>query len=173
MRAVIAIAGLAALIGMAATGSQDGFPPVLEGRPVALPTDAGAHADYRIEWWYVTGHLDSSRGPLGFQVTFFRLRNQVAEANPSFFSPRQLLFAHAALAHPSRAKLLHDERSARAIAGLAEAKEGSMDVRIDDWSLRQDGSVYRARIAADDFDLDLVLTPTQPAMLEGDRGYSR
>ena len=149
------------------------FPPVMAGRPIEFPRDAGAHPDYRIEWWYVTGHLESKRGPLGFQVTFFRLRNPDAETNPSRFSPRQLLFAHAALADPSKGRLLHDQRSARAMAGLVEAKAGDTDARIDDWSLKREGAGYRTRVEAETFALDLVMTPTQPVMLQGDRGFSR
>ena len=39
---------------------------------------------------------------MGFQVTFFRVRNPDADANPSRFSPKQILFAHAALADPAQ-----------------------------------------------------------------------
>jgi predicted secreted hydrolase len=46
-------------------------------------------------------------------------------------------------------------------------------VVLDDWSLRTDGDAYRARIPADGFTLDLLMRPTQPAMLQGDRGFSR
>ena len=53
---------------------------------------------------------------LGFQITFFRNRPRIAEANPSAFAPRQLLFAHAALADPRDGRLL--ARSARGARGL-------------------------------------------------------
>src|SRR5258705_7130342 len=73
------------------------FDPVTPGATLEFPRDRGAHPGHRIEWWYVTGQLEAQgRGePLGFQVTFFRIRNPDAESNPSRFSPRQLLFAHA------------------------------------------------------------------------------
>ncbi len=107
------------------------------------------------------------------QVTFFRNRPGVAEANPSAFAPRQLLFAHAALADPRRGRLRHDQRAARAGFGLAGADEASTQVRIDDWSLTHDDRGYAARIAARDFALDLQFAPTQPLLLQGDGGYSR
>ena len=150
-----------------------GFDPVVPGKTLEFPRDAGAHPGHRIEWWYVTGHLESSKGPLGFQVTFFRVRNPDAEGNPSRFSPRQLLFAHAALADPAQRRLLHAQRSARTLEGLVEARTGDLHVRIDDWSLERQGGAYRARIASEDFELDLALAPTQPPMLQGDRGFSR
>src|SRR5688572_16360768 len=100
------------------------FDPVVPGKALAFPRDAGAHPGHRLEWWYVTGHLESERGPMGFQVTFFRVRNPPAEGNTSRFSPRQLLFAHAALGDPAFGRLVHDQRTARAIEGLVEAKTG-------------------------------------------------
>jgi predicted secreted hydrolase len=149
------------------------FAPVTPGRAIQFPRDAGSHPDHRIEWWYVTGQLDTKHGPMGFQVTFFRLRNPDADANPSRFSPRQLVFAHAALADPRTGRLLHDQRSARALEGLVEAKRDDTAVRIDDWFLERQASAYRTRIEAETFALDLTLTPTQPVMLQGDQGFSR
>ena len=51
----------------------------------------------------------------GIQVTFFRNRPNVAEDNPSAFAPRQLVFAHAAIADPAHGRLRHDQRAARAV----------------------------------------------------------
>jgi predicted secreted hydrolase len=150
-----------------------GFDAVLPGKPLAFPRDFGAHPGYRIEWWYVTGQLESARGPLGFQVTFFRVRNRAADAIPGRFSPRQLLFAHVALADPAHARFLHDQRAARALEGLVAASAGDTDVRIDDWTLVRESGGYHARVAAAGFTLDLVLAATQPLLLEGDAGFSR
>jgi len=149
------------------------FATVTPGRTIEFPRDAGSHPDYRIEWWYVTGHLDSKAGPLGFQVTFFRLRNPDADANPSRFSPKELLFAHAALSDPRKPRILQDQRSARSLAGLVEASTTDTNVAIDDWSLQRDGRGYAARVRAETFVLDLALEPTQAVLLQGERGYSR
>jgi len=167
------VAFAAALAFAAPFAPAAAFDPVVPGTVLQFPRDLGAHPGFRIEWWYVTGQLDTEGGPLGFQVTFFRVRNPAAEGNPSRFAPRQLLFAHAALADPAVGSLLHGERSARAYDGLAEAKPGDTDVRIDDWSLARESGAYRARIASEGFALDLTLTPTQPLLPEGDRGFSR
>ena len=150
------------------------FDPVVPGARLRFPHDAGAHPGHRIEWWYVTGHLRSSTAAtLGFQVTFFRVRNPDAERNASRFSPRQLLFAHAAYADPRLGKLLHDQRSARVLPPLVDAASGDTDVRLEDWYLRRAGSGYVTRVAGADFTLELTLTPTQPVLLQGDRGFSR
>lgn len=147
--------------------------PVVRGKAIVLPRDMGAHTEYRIEWWYVTGQLETKRGPMGFQVTFFRVANPDAGANPSRFAARELLFAHAALSDPAKGKLQHDQRSARALQGLVEASSTTTDVRIDDWMLKREAASYKTHVEGDGFALDLDLRPTQPPLLEGDHGYSR
>ena len=150
------------------------YPAVTPGHALQFPRDHGSHPQFRTEWWYITGWIKKPDGSeLGIQITFFRNRPGVAEANPSKFAPSQLLFAHAALADAKTGRLLHDQRSARAGFGLAEAQEGRTGVWINDWSLKQTGSGYSARLAAREFDTALEFTPTQPVLLQGERGMSR
>lgn len=151
------------------------FPPVTPDVRLRFPQDEGSHPAYRIEWWYVTGQVRDGAGrEQGFQVTFFRVRTGLGENNPSRFAPTQVLFAHAAVADPRHRKLRHAERSARAGFGLAQAAEAVLDVRLDDWSLRQSGSnTYEARVVGADFAMNLQLRAAQPHLLQGDRGYSR
>ncbi|MFM8938709.1 MAG: lipocalin-like domain-containing protein, partial [Phenylobacterium sp.] len=150
------------------------FSPVVRGRRLVFPRDHGAHPDFRTEWWYLTGWLESAGGPLGFQITFFRTRTGLGEGNPSRFAPRQVLFAHAALSEPAVGRLLHGQRIARQGFGLAEASTRDMDIVLDDWRLaREPSGRMRARAGGDDFTLDLTLTPTQPILLQGEAGYSR
>ena len=149
------------------------FDAVTPGVVLRFPADTGAHPGHRIEWWYVTGWLDSPRGPLGFQVTFFRARNPDAEGRASRFAPAQLVFAHAALSDPRVGRLLHADRTARAYPPLVEAKGGTTDVRLDDWRLVREPDAYRTHVEGEDFALELAFEPTQPALLQGDRGFSR
>ena len=144
------------------------------GHELQFPRDHGSHPQFRTEWWYLTGWVKDARGgDLGIQITFFRNRPRVADDNPSRFAPRQLLFAHAALADAKTGRLLHDQRAARAGFGLADAREGRTDVVLDDWSLRQTAGGYSARIAAREFAYALDFKSTQPVLLQGDRGLSR
>jgi predicted secreted hydrolase len=150
------------------------FPQVVPNRPLHFPRDHGAHPQYRTEWWYATGWLATeSNEPLGFQVTFFRSRLPFATDNPSEFTPRQIVFAHAALSDPSFGRLREDQRAAREALGLAGASEATTDAWIDDWRFALEGESYRATIPAREFALDLNLTAHAPPMLEGDDGYSR
>jgi len=150
---------------------DDGYPEVTAGRVLQFPRDHGAHAAYRTEWWYVTGWLRNADGrDLGFQVTFFRTRPRVAEDNPSGFAPRQLVFAHAAIADPAHGRLVHEERAARTGFGLAEAREERMDVHLDDWSLVLAEGDYRAVIPAREFALDLSFSPSRRFSCKGTEG---
>ncbi len=147
------------------------------GEPLRFPHDHGAHPATRTEWWYITGEIDPTgprEQPMGFQITFFRTRVDVALANPSQFTARQLVIAHAALSDPHHGRLLHDQRIARAGFGLVEAAESDTRLTLRDWTLARSGpagqGVYRSHIEARDFMLDLRLTQTQAPLLQGQGG---
>jgi predicted secreted hydrolase len=151
------------------------FSPVMPNHPLAFPRDFGAHPDFRTEWWYATGWLQTPDGkPIGFQVTFFRSATAHDRANPSRFAPTQLIVAHAALSDPAAGKLQHDQKIARAVFGLAAAQEGNTDVRLHQWRMQRDvNGHYQIALPARDFTLSLSLKPTQSILLQGEQGYSR
>jgi predicted secreted hydrolase len=150
------------------------YPQVQPGTALVFPADDGAHPAFRTEWWYVTGWLrDAQAHELGFQVTFFRIRPGIAETSTSRFAPKQLLFAHAALANPEWARLRYDQRAAREGFGLAAAATGTTDVIIGDWSLMQQADRFAAHVRARAFAMELTLDASAPPLLQGERGVSR
>jgi predicted secreted hydrolase len=168
---VVAMQGFA----LQPVGAADpAYPAVRRDVPIAFPHDHGAHPAYRTEWWYITGWVRDAAGhERGIQVTFFRNRPGVAEANPSAFAAKQLFFAHAAVADPRLGALRHDQRAARAGFQYASAAEGRTEVRIGDWTLVESDDGYVAAIPANGFALDLNFRATEPVLLEGDNGFSR
>src|SRR4051812_46528742 len=53
--------------------TQEGFAIPQPNHPFVFPRDHGSHPEFKIEWWYLTGHLfDSKNRRFGFQATFFR-----------------------------------------------------------------------------------------------------
>ena len=151
------------------------FAPVTPGRTLSFPADFGAHPEFKTEWWYVTGWLKKADGkPMGFQVTFFRSATGQGKGNPSAFAARQLIIGHAALSDPALGKLAHDQRSAREGFGLAYSKAGNTDIKLEDWRMQRgaDGK-YRVSVKSAELNYELTLAPTQPVLLQGERGFSR
>lgn len=151
------------------------FLPVVPEYKLAFPKDYGTHPGFRIEWWYVTGWLEAAdKKPLGFQVTFFRYATDHNPENPSRFAPKHLIIAHLALSDPAVGKLMHEEKTAREVFDLAYSKQGSTDVKLDDWYfVREADGRYQVDMQGNDFGLKLSLKPTQPMLLQGGDGFSR
>lgn len=149
--------------------------PVTPDYKLSFPMDYGVHQDFRTEWWYITGWLETEdKKPLGFQVTFFRYATDHNYDNPSRFAAKHLIIAHLALSDPAVGKLMHVERTAREGFDLAYAKQGNTDVKLDDWTLvREEDGRYLVDMQASEFGLQLSLTPTQSVMLQDMDGFSR
>ncbi len=165
-----------------ARAAEPVFPDIDRDQRLVFPRDHGAHPAYRTEWWYVTGWLRTADGEeLGFQVTFFRSRLPLADDNPSRFAPRQLLFAHAALADAKLGHLIHDQRIAREGFDIAEASSNDADVTLDGWRFARVASKsdapgenpdtgtlhFKAQVTSARFALDLDLRATGPLLAQG------
>jgi predicted secreted hydrolase len=149
------------------------FAPVRPGRKLVFPDDFGAHPDFRTEWWYATGWLKRQDGrPLGFQITFFRVRTGIGESNASRFAPRQIMLAHAAIADPALGRLRHSERTARVGFGHAGFTLGRSEVWLGDWRFAQQGDRYQTSVRGEDFAYDLALQAAAPPLLNGRDGFS-
>ncbi len=152
-------------------------------RALEFPVDAGAHPDFAIEWWYVTGWINSNKqeAAFGFQITFFRSRVAKTQAMQSGFAARQLIIAHAAVTDVNGRKLWHDQRVARSSGAapgtnpLDSASTSLQDtaVALRNWSLERHGADLQSYIVGADFSLALNLTTSQPVLLQGERGLSR
>ena len=78
-----------------------GFTAVDGSRPLTFPVDFGAHEDFRTEWWYYTGNLQTPEGRhFGFELTIFRVSlipPTVPLPTDSKWYSRSLYFAHFAV----------------------------------------------------------------------------
>ena len=164
----------AAAVPGAATAGVAGYAAIQPDLVLRFPDDEGSHPEFRTEWWYVTGWLETpDHRPLGFQVTFFRTRPTLDTANPSAFAARQLLVGHAAVSDPDRGRLWHEQRIARAGFGLAAAAVGHTDLRMRDWMLSAAGTMLELRVTAQEFGYELKLERSQPPLANGRGGYSQ
>lgn len=156
-----------------------GYDRVLGPRPFDFPADHGPHDDFRIEWWYFTGHLETAGGRrFGYQFTVFRnaMQPPAGEAErASGWATRQAYSAHLALSDPEGNRFHHDERYARGALGLAGAEGDDFRIWLGSWTASGPGTLDSIRVHAfgEDFGIDLVLRPTKPIVLQGEAGFSR
>ncbi len=165
----------------AAPGAPGGFAQALAPRAFEFPRDHGPHAEFRQEWWYVTGNLDGPSGErFGFELTFFRFAlappaapaPSSAGAEPrSAWRTREIYMAHFAVTDPAAGRFRFAQKLSRAALGLAGAQGAPLKVWIDDWSLTG-GEPWRLRAAQPGYELELELTALTPPVLNGDAGLS-
>lgn len=157
---------------------SDRYARALAPRTFAFPADHGPHPDYRNEWWYFTGNLEtSSRRRFGYQLTFFRIAlSPEALASESRWRTRQLYMAHFALSDLDAGEFHAFERFSRGAAGLAGAENPPLRVWLDHWSAAAEGGPgfpLRLQAAEEGVAIDLTLVPAKPVVLNGDGGLSR
>ena len=153
-----------------------------------FPRDHRAHPDYRIEWWYFTGHLETGESParrFAYQLTFFRIG--VLPEPPdldSAWNSSGLLMAHAALTDEQEGSHRFSEllvRSTPLLAGFGESPEEPLAWSrapagtAGRWSLHHDGTGFRFEMTdrAAGFGFALETTPLKPRVLQGPGGLSR
>lgn len=153
------------------------------GRKFVFPRDHGSHPEFKIEWWYITGHLWSRDAPqrrFGFQATFFRQAGDLPgtpnEEPADTFASGPFYLAHVALLDVSTGKFLFQERLNRS-GWDASSDVTTLDVRNGNWSLRfTDPAAEKMDLTASihsDALFQLHLTPARPLVIFGQDGVSR
>ncbi len=60
MKAVAhALLALLLVVSAATTAAEAEYPAVVPGYSIELPRDEGSHPQFRTEWWYLTGWLET------------------------------------------------------------------------------------------------------------------
>ena len=189
MRRVIAVVALAALSpalaqegGLAEllAAKDEAFPKAIEPRRFEFPADHGPHAEYRNEWWYVTGNLENAAGRrFGFELTIFRFA--LAPAPPvstSAWRSNQVYIAHLAVTDPVDERFIVAEKYSRGALDMAGAEAEPFAVWIDDWRIHgqtmpNGRERWRIDAATDEASLALTLDAEKPPVLNGDAGLSQ
>lgn len=164
------------------SSSDSGYRLALKPRVFEFPRDHGPHDGYRNEWWYLTGHLDTSGGRrFGYELTLFRfaLSPDSPPAQGSAWATNSIHIGHFTITDVDRGTFHVAERQARAAADLAGAERDPLRIWLYDWSIQlrpgRAGGADRWQIAAADGAnrLDLSLVPARPPVLQGDNGRSQ
>lgn len=172
---------LAPLVSLAAAPvfTEEGFRvPQAETR-LEFPRAHASHPDYKIEWWYFTGQVQSADGRrFGYQATFFRNAAPLPSGANTAFGDRQLYMAHMALTDIDGGKFHYEERLNRD-GWDAHADPEILRVRNGNWTLRMTDTereemelrftVHRT------VEMELTLIPAKPRIRFGetDNGVSR
>jgi predicted secreted hydrolase len=155
-----------------------GFAAADGSRPLAFPRDFGAHDDFRTEWWYYTGNLQTPQGRhFGFELTIFRVSllppTSELPIDSQWYS-RSVYFAHFAVSDVEAERFYAFERYSRPGPGLAGAQPNPYRVWLEDWTIvERESGVYRLQAAQEEIALDLVLKDEMGVVLHGEGGYSR
>jgi predicted secreted hydrolase len=144
-------------------------------RRVVLPADHASHPDYKIEWWYYTGNVETTAGRrFGYQLTFFRVGVDPQPSNPSRWAVRDLHMAHFAVSDLASGRFHAFDRLQRAGAGWAGASVDRYEVWNGAWraGARADGSHHlQAKDGA--VAVDLTLGGVDRMVTHGLDGYSQ
>ena len=138
-----------------------------------FPADHGSHPEYKLEWWYITGHLAASDRPFGYELTFFRIGMDERPQNPSRWTIDHLYAAHFALTDVAGKRFRYFEKVNRAGPGIAGAAVDTLSVWNENWSIQLDGSMMRLHASAEDIRLELELSPRKEPVVHGTDGVSQ
>lgn len=140
---------------------------------VKLPEDFYFKKDYRVQWWYFTGHLfDESRREFGYELTFFVVDVQKRDYK-SQFGVNTIYVSHFAISDVENNRFYYCDKADSGAYGFAGAKEDELNVWVVENTLK--GTMNKMHIKAFDSSnmIDLELIPSKPVVLNGENGYSR
>lgn len=158
--------------------TADGFRVPQPFTELEYPRAHASHPDFKIEWWYLTGHLFAADGRrFGYQATFFRTALKPPERQTDApFGSSQLYLTHMALTDAQAGRFHFEQRLARD-GWDAFARTDGLDVMNGNWRLRESGpDVSAMRLHASvnaDVSWSLDLRPDKPLIRFGADGTSR
>ncbi|HEX6177164.1 MAG TPA: lipocalin-like domain-containing protein [Thermoanaerobaculia bacterium] len=151
------------------------FKLALPGYQFEFPRDHGSHDDYRTEWWYYTGHLQTERGRrYGFELTFFRVGVTPPETEAATaWDLRHLSLAHFAITDIDGRRFRYYEKLNRTSPFTAGATTGYLAVFNEGWRAftAGDGS-WRVQASAGGDAIDLHLRAAKRPAIHGENGVS-
>jgi len=170
-------------IGSYATSRAATFKSATPGYHYSFPKDHGSHEAYRTEWWYYTGHLQTTDGRVfGYQLTFFRsgMDHPSLATNPSRWAIQHLYLAHFAITGENEKRFFYADKVNRAGVGNAGAKTNALGIWNDDWKVvgvpadsTQEAMIHHLTASEGEWAIDLVLTPLKPPVIHGQNGISK
>lgn len=166
------------LLALAAAGEDVAWRRAMPGYAYAFPRDHYAHPDFKTEWWYFTGHVETAEGRrFGYQWTFFQqgLRPPGSPDVKSAFVRDHFHMAHAAISDLEKERFFFEQRTSRGAFGESGAGTTGEPrvVWTDDWELRRvDEERFAVRAETETMAIQLELRITRPPVFHGMEGVS-
>ncbi|WP_224246832.1 lipocalin-like domain-containing protein [Hyalangium gracile] len=160
------------------TESTEGYARAVGVREFRFPEDHGPHPEFRTEWWYWTGNLETADGrAFGYQLTLFRKALAPQEAKrESEWGSRHVYMGHLTVSDIATGRFHAFERFSREAVGLAGARIPPFQVWLENWKVEgAEAGVFPMRMSAEagGVALSLTLEEGKPPVLQGDRGLSQ
>jgi hypothetical protein len=161
--------------------THDGYSIPEEGHHFTFPRDYGSHNDFKIEWWYITGHLFTKEGErFGFESTFFRSAGKTSslKLHNEKNSPQDstIFLADMALLDVNKKKFSYQRRLNRR-GWNASASSETLDLENGNWSLiikdKEKGIMNLIGSIQGDIVFQLKLTPVKQLVFFGKNAVSR
>ena len=149
------------------------FKDITSDYKVTFPQDFYYKSDYRVQWWYFTGHLYDEEGrEFGYELTFFVVGVQKKDYK-SQFGLRNIYISHFALSDMAEQKFFFSDKSDSGAFNFAGARDNQLHVWVG--KNRLQGTMEKMHLHASDGEraINLTLTTTKPIVLHGENGYSR
>ena len=163
------------LVFSSAASTAPAYRLALPGYKYSFPHDYFSHPDFRTEWWYYTGNLQSADGHrFGFELTFFRQgvqRNSTSQHGA--WDIQDLYLAHLALSDLTGGKFYHAERTNRSGPGIAGVEESAQRVWNGNWQIQWKNSDQVLQAISENFDLQFTLRSEKPPVIHGENGVSQ
>jgi predicted secreted hydrolase len=151
------------------------FKQALPGYVFSFPHDHVSHDEFKTEWWYYTGHLESKdHKHFGYELTFFRTGvDELPVKTPSAWDVKDIFLAHFALTDENNKTFHYFEKLNRSGLNSAGARTDHYYVFNENWSIEQTGNQYLLKADTADFGLHLLLNSAKPPVVHGRDGVSQ
>lgn len=169
-------------VGKALGNNNDSiFRKVTDKRKFIFPDDHGPHQDYKNEWWYFTGNLETKEGRnFGYQFTIFRIGLKSDTPENNIWESKNIYMGHFTLSDIDNGEFFFEEKLSRDGNKLAGAETIPFKVWIENWKAEIAGNVQpeelkdlRITAATENYGIDLTLNQLKNIILQGDDGFSR
>ena len=175
-RLLIGITALLCVYTETGVFAGEAFRSALPGYQFAFPRDHASHPDFKTEWWYYSGHLQTENGQrFGYQLTFFRVGIDPALRGDSRsrWAVSDLHLAHFAISDLTHRRFHYWERRSRGALDSAGASTNEFKVWNGQWQAGGDEKVHRLIAGAGEYAIDLTLSVRKPPAIHGSHGVSQ